>query len=71
MMQLIGRTIVETKMDDARFLRGQTIVDAITNDFEFGKQFTLTFDDGSTLTIAPARGPEGDKLVGCIKTEAE
>lgn len=62
-MMLIGRTIVGTKMDDVRFLRGQNIVDAITNDFEFGKQFTLTF--------APAQGPEDDRLVGCIKTEAE
>jgi len=70
MMNLIGKRIVGTQIDDARFLRGQTVVDAMTNDFEFGKRFTLIFDDDSRLTIAPARSPEGDRLIGCITTEA-
>lgn len=65
MMNLLGKKIVGTQMDDARFLRGQNVVDAMTNDFEFGTKFTLNFDDGSRLTIAPSEA-HGDKLVGCM-----
>jgi hypothetical protein len=66
MMRLIGKKIVETRMDDARFLKGQGVVEALFNNtFEFGKSFTLHFDDGSRLVIAPTKDPDGDKLVGC------
>lgn len=65
MIKIIGKSVAETSMKDARFLQGQGVLDAMKNEFEFGKEFSITFDDGSKLTIAPAKDSLGDKLVGC------
>jgi virulence-associated protein VagC len=69
MMRLLGKTIVGTQMDDSRFLAGQNVVEAMENDFEFGVQFTLIFDDGSKLVIAPSKVKD-ETLVGCIEVPA-
>lgn len=70
-MKLIGKRIVGTKMEDARFLRGQNVIDGMNNDFEFGKQFTLDFDDGTSLVVSIARDSAGDKLIGAMTTNGD
>jgi hypothetical protein len=66
MIDLLGKKIIGTTMDDARFLRGQNVEDALENGFQFGKEFIIKFDDGSRLIISLVKDGEDESLIGLM-----
>ena len=64
-MNLIGKRILVTTVDDTRFIKGENLLDSFKSDVAFGGSMTWYFDDNTYLFIQPVQTREGEWIMGC------
>lgn len=63
-MNLLGKKIVATTVEDSRWPAGESVEDSFKSNYAFGVSMKLFFDDNTYAYITSAPTPEGDSIIG-------